>query len=147
MTTTRSRDERAGRQIALRRMLEARRREVLNELQGQMREARRGSASREVLDEGELSDGEMQDDITAALLQMKSETLTLISGALRRLDAGTYGVCLDCGDEIAEVRVRALPFALRCRDCEEIHERQEQLRRTTTRRGAGTLFREASLVG
>lgn len=128
-------------------MLEARRSEVLNELQRRMRAALRDSVPREVLDEGELSDAEIQDDISVSLLQMKSETLTLINGALRRLDAGIYGVCVDCGDEIAEVRLRALPFALRCRDCEEVHERQEPHRRTTTGRGAGPLFREASLLG
>jgi len=135
-----------ARESALRNMLDARRREVLGALQGQLRQARRDSPC-EVLDEGEQSDADIQDDISAALLQLRSETLTLINEALRRLTAGTYGVCVECGDEIAEARLRALPFALRCKDCEELHELRERHRRGRVRKGAGALFREASLLG
>ena len=46
-----------------------------------------------------------------------SKTLNRIDAALRRLDEGSYGNCFQCGDEIAQVRLRALPFALRCKDC------------------------------
>ena len=60
------------------------------------------------------------------LIQMKAETVKRIDTALRRLDEGTYGDCFECGNEIAGVRLRALPFALRCKDCEEMHEVAEQ---------------------
>jgi len=147
MVTTCSRDDTTRRESALRDMLEARRREVLGALQGQLRQARRDSTSREVLDEGKQSDADTHDDIAAALLQLTSETLTLINGALRRLQDGTYGVCVECGDTIAEARLRALPFAVRCRDCEEVHELRGQHRRGAVRKGAGALFCEASHLG
>ena len=57
-----------------------------------------------------------------ALIRMKSETLQRVREALVRLDAGEYGDCADCGGEIAEPRLRALPFAVRCRACEALHE-------------------------
>jgi len=57
-------------------------------------------------------------DIEFAPIQMKAETLDQINQALSRLDEGAYGYCLECGEEIPERRLRALPFAIRCKDCE-----------------------------
>ena len=58
-----------------------------------------------------------------------------------RLDQGDYGNCFDCGEEIAEKRLRALPFAVRCKDCEEARENaQQRERQVAARRGASSLF-------
>ena len=65
-------------------------------------------------------------DIEFALIQMKAETLDQINQALSRLDEGAYGYCLECGEEIPERRLRALPFAIRCKDCEEALEVAEE---------------------
>jgi DnaK suppressor protein len=59
---------------------------------------------------------------------MKAETLALIDAALSRLDAGSYGACAACMGEIAGRRLRALPFAVRCEDCEDQRERSERER-------------------
>jgi len=61
----------------------------------------------------------LQSDSALALLQMQSETLVSIDTALARLDAGGYGRCVECEDEIATRRLVALPFAVRCQVCEE----------------------------
>ena len=104
----------------LREMLEGRRRELMNEVQGRIRDVRAdGSKDREVYDQGESSEVDIQEDIEFALIQMKSETLNKINEALRRLEEGTYGNCFECGEEIAEARLRALLFAVRCKDCED----------------------------
>ena len=95
---------------------------------------------RQVLDQGESSEVDIQDEIEFALIQMKAETLNKIDAALRRLEEGTYGDCFECGDEIAEARLRALPFAVRCRDCEEARETAEQRERMAQRRGSSALF-------
>ena len=72
---------------------------------------------------------------------MKSETLNKVNDALVRLEQGNYGNCFECGEEIAEKRLRALPFAVRCKDCEEAREVAEQReRQLTQRRGASSLF-------
>ena len=78
---------------------------------------------------------------------MKSETLNKINEALRRLEEGTYGNCFECGDEIAEARLRALPFAVRCKDCEEARETAEQRERMLAqKRGVvGALLRHVEL--
>jgi RNA polymerase-binding transcription factor DksA len=55
---------------------------------------------------------------------MRVETLLRIDEALVRLDAGEYGSCFECAGEISERRLRALPFAVRCRACEERREEE-----------------------
>jgi DnaK suppressor protein len=42
---------------------------------------------------------------------------TRIECALERLEAGTYGICDDCGAPIDEERLRLLPDAATCRHC------------------------------
>jgi DnaK suppressor protein len=130
----------------LKHMLEDRRRELMNAVQGKIRDVRAdGSKDREVFDQGESSEVDIQEDIEFALIQMKSETLNKINEALRRLDEGTYGNCFECGDEIAHARLRALPFAVRCKDCEEARETAEQRERVQAqKRGSSTLFFDMS---
>jgi len=129
----------------LRQMLEARRREIQAEVQGKMRGVREegtwGGKLNEVLDAVESAEADIQEDIEFALVQMKSETLNKINDALMRLEQGDYGYCFDCGEEIAEKRLRALPFAVRCKDCEEARETaQQRERQIAARRGAASLF-------
>ena len=134
-----------SRYAELKRMLEERRREIHAEVQGKMRDVRSegtwGSKQSEVFDAVESSEADIQDDIEFALIQMKSETLTKIDDALFRLEQGDYGNCFDCGEEIAEKRLRALPFAVRCKDCEEARETaQQRVRQMASRRGSSSLF-------
>jgi RNA polymerase-binding transcription factor len=133
----------------LKRMLEDRRREIQAEVQGKMRGVREegtwGGKLNEVLDAVESAEADIQEDLEFALVQMKSETLNKINDALGRLEQGTYGNCFDCGEEIAEKRLRALPFAVRCKDCEEAREMAQQRERVVAqRRGATSLFQDMS---
>jgi len=141
-TTTKTKGAAKSRYNELRKMLEERRRELVTDVQGRMRDVRAdGNKDRDVLDQGESSEVDIQEDIEFALIQMKSETLNKIDAALRRLEEGTYGGCFECGEEISGARLRALPFAVRCKDCEEARETAEQReRQLSQRRGASTLF-------
>ena len=125
----------------LKTMLDNRRRELMAEVQGRMRDVRtEGNKERDALDQGESSEVDIQEDIELALIQMKSETLNKIEAARRRLDEGSYGDCFECGDEIAEARLRALPFAVRCKDCEEARESAELRERMAQRRGGSSAY-------
>jgi RNA polymerase-binding transcription factor len=129
----------------LKQMLAERRREIQAEVQGKMRGVREegswGGKLNEVLDAVESAEADIQEDLEFALVQMKSETLNKVNDALVRLEQGNYGNCFDCGEEIAEKRLRALPFAVRCKDCEEAKETAEQRERQLTQgRGASSLF-------
>jgi DnaK suppressor protein len=124
----------------LRQMLTRRRGEIRGDLQGRIRDGRT-DRSLEVSDTLEQSDADIQEDIELALLQMRAETLTRIDEALVRLDAGKYGSCFECEREIAERRLHALPFAVRCQACEERREEaQGQARRLAQRRSSFSLF-------
>jgi len=133
-----------ARYAELKRILEERRREILSEVKGKMRDVRALGASGEgqgVLDAAETTEADIQDDIELALIQLKSETLHKIEEALTRLDEKTYGNCNECGDEISERRLRALPFAVRCKDCEEAREMAElRERHLSQRRPTGFLI-------
>ena len=139
-TTTKTKAAETGRRNHdLRKMLEDRRGELMREVQGRIRDARTDiTKDRQVLDQGESSEVDIQEDIEFALIQMKAETLNKIDVALRRLNDDTYGVCFECGDEIPEQRLRALPFALRCKDCEDARETAEQRERIKARRGSSS---------
>ena len=80
----------------LKRMLIERQREIMHEVQGKIRDVRAEGADKdhEVLDPGETSEVDIQEDIEFALIQMKAETLNKINEALARLEEGTYGNCL-----------------------------------------------------
>ena len=119
--------------------------EMLRERQAEIRNKLR--SLRQVLpaEVAEVKDAEeqsMEDFVRGmdfALMEMESETLRRIDEAMLRLQAGTYGACAECDGKIAEARLRALPFATLCRDCqeqtEEAHPHEPAAR--GLRRGAG----------
>lgn len=59
-------------------------------------------------------DEETSDGILAALRSKLADA----EAALARVADGSYGLCIACGAPIAEARLRALPTASRCIDCE-----------------------------
>jgi DnaK suppressor protein len=50
------------------------------------------------------------------------QTLRLVEDALARFDNGTYGLCLDCGQEIDAARLEAIPYAPLCLSCQSKRE-------------------------
>ena len=132
-----------NRYYELKRMLEERRFEIIGEVQSKIRDVRNEDAiaRQSVRDEAETCELDIQDDIKFALLQMKAETLEKIGAALARLEQGRYGRCYECGEDISERRLRALPFAVRCTQCEEAREIERQRERVLEgRQGPASLF-------
>ena len=56
-------------------------------------------------------------EFTLGLIQNEQSTLDQVSEALVRINAGTYGRCVDCGEPIAKARLVALPHTPRCIQC------------------------------
>jgi len=125
----------------LKRMLLSRQRELLNELHGRIRSVRAEGSEQDRggLNPDDTSDIAVQDDLQFALIELKAETAKKIDVALRRLEEGTYGLCLECGDQITQPRLRALPFAARCKDCEEAIETSQERARAHARRAFSPL--------
>jgi len=147
-TTVKKRKMNTERYNTLKQMLEDRKREIVGQLHDKIRDVRTENESGKmsnVLDQGESSEAGIQEDIEFALIQMKSETLNKINEALGRLEEGAYGNCFECGEEIAPPRLRALPFAVRCRDCEEAREiAQRRERLAAQRQASSALFFDAA---
>ena len=73
-------------------------------------------------DDGDLADVACRDSLQATKLNRHRARLRAIEEALLRIDEGTYGTCEDCGEEISVGRLNAVPFALRCVECQEMQE-------------------------
>lgn len=56
------------------------------------------------------------------LSQKEKDKIDRIDAALQRIEAGTYGKCVDCGIDLDEERLTALPWALRCVSCKNKNE-------------------------
>lgn len=63
----------------------------------------------------ELENDEVLNQLEPATRQELADVLA----ALERMEEGRYGKCVDCGDEIATARLKAIPEALRCIECAE----------------------------
>jgi DnaK suppressor protein len=120
----------------LRHYLLARRQELqkqIDELLAQHRDNHTHFRENSVLD---LEDMSLRDSTAAqqiALLEARSRERNHLDEALRRLDEGTYGVCEDCEEPISQGRLRALPFARRCVECQRQAELFEQIIRREDR--------------
>lgn len=98
----------------------------------------------DVRDELEQSDAASQGYIGIARLQIRAATVSRIVEALARLDAGKYGVCVECDGEMADGRLRAKPFAVRCTACEgKRHQQQPRAHQHSLRRGSLLQFPRA----
>jgi DnaK suppressor protein len=82
---------------------------------------------------GQLVIERVPDDLDATLLAAERESATnelkrtlllrQVEVALERLQAGKYGSCINCGQEIPENRLNAVPWAIYCTACQEVVDR------------------------
>ena len=94
----------------------------------------------------EQTDDDTRTGLAFSLLEMQSATLTQIDRALARLAAGRYGTCVRCDGSIAERRLQAVPFAMRCQACEARLERRQPPPSSADGRGDTTVFARAGSV-
>jgi DnaK suppressor protein len=71
----------------------------------------------------DLADKRLQQEIVVDRLSHKEQRLTQVQAALKRLDEGKYGICAGCGNEINTERLKAIPYAALCVNCQERFER------------------------
>lgn len=109
----------------LRKDLEKRRSTIMRALQTNMRTTREAAIDRaEATKDPWGSASSAHDDELAAInMDRLARDLKLIDGALADIDAGRYGMCVECEEPIAAKRLKALPFATRCVECQARAER------------------------
>ena len=65
-------------------------------------------------------------DLLLQLASGEREFLLKIDEALRRIDEGEYGFCGTCQKKISKTRLKAIPHASNCRNCQEKEEKQNR---------------------
>jgi DnaK suppressor protein len=100
----------------------------LNELRAEVHAAElaRQSADgeEEVADMKDAASRSMLAGVSEAEERLHLEELGEVERALQRLDAGSYGDCVDCGEPIALQRLLVMPAAARCTECQALGERR-----------------------
>ena len=96
-------------------------RDELARLQGSLRavvEENRMTENPTMTDMAAHASDTLHTEIQVALMGRRTQQVVQIQDALERLALGQYGMCQECDEFIGVPRLRALPFAQRCRDCQ-----------------------------
>lgn len=86
-------------------------------------QSRGGAAIEFVSEECEQMTLAGQRELALALIDRTLRRLSDIDSALRRIERGEFGACVDCREPIAISRLTAIPWASRCLRCQEIADR------------------------
>lgn len=98
-------------------------REVREELENSGNQHRIDLLNSEPGDSGDESMANALADFNLAILDRHIDGMRDIEAALQRIKNGEYGVCIDCGVDVALARLQAYPTAKRCIVCQEKRER------------------------
>ena len=108
--------------MKIRELLQRRRREILSANAGAHRELSALKDQERDPEYEENAQAELADYTLSSLMESQRREIMLIDAALRRMDTGVFGDCVDCGFEIPIERLEALPFAIRCEEDATRHE-------------------------
>jgi len=123
------REARQRRQEALHKMLLGKRQEIIKEIEESLGQSltedqqRRLESARDVGDQALM---DLERELGISLMEMRNRRRQSIDEALMRLHEGTYGMCAECGIEISEKRLQAVPFAKLCVECQSKEELLEK---------------------
>ncbi|HZH18188.1 MAG TPA: TraR/DksA C4-type zinc finger protein [Archangium sp.] len=108
--------------LKIRELLQRRRRDILMATQGAQRELTALKDQDRDPEYEENAQTELADYTLSSLMETQRREVMLIDAALRRMDTGVFGACVDCGYDIPIERLEALPFAIRCEEDATRHE-------------------------
>ena len=132
---SRSNAQQLRRLESLRHMLQAKRQEVMNEIKEDLGQSLTSDQLRrlEGMDTGDQALMDLERELGISLSEMRNRKRQLIDEALVRVEDGSYGLCADCGIEISERRLEAVPFAKLCVDCQSREELLEKIEKEEER--------------
>jgi DnaK suppressor protein len=129
--------ERSGnRHASLKQILIAKREDLIQQIKQQLGQSVSEEQQRRLeaaMDSGDQALVDLEREMGISLQEMRNRERQLIDDALDSLDEGTYGMCADCGEEISEKRIHALPFARLCVECQSKRELLEKIERSEQR--------------
>lgn len=98
------------------------RRKALVEAFSRRREAGEAASDPGPRDEADESVRLEAQDEAFRMAETDAREVGMVDAALARMREDTYGECIECGDDIEEKRLMALPTAARCMTCQEARE-------------------------
>jgi DnaK suppressor protein len=98
------------------------RQEELRRLVTQTQQEGRGIRTEETKDEGDRANASESKELAHARNAQARRTLLEIEAALRRINDGSFGECMNCGQEIGGKRLEAVPWVRCCITCQELIE-------------------------
>ena len=107
--------------------LEGTRQETLREIQGRIADKRDQEHNKEGGDIQDLASDETGRELGFLMTGRDRQKMMLIDAAIRRLDAGNYGICEECEEPIGVKRLRAMPFTRFCVACQQEIEEMENM--------------------
>jgi len=110
----------------LERIIRERRESLLAEIReevGRARDETYGALAGPVTDTGDAASADLLSDLDTAEVTRDLGEIRALDAALERIARSAYGTCVDCGREIEDERLLAHPIAVRCFDCQEVHEK------------------------
>jgi len=76
-------------------------------------------------DQADEIQGALDREMVIRNLDSKALILRSVAAAMRRIDAGTFGVCIECEEEINPRRLAAVPWTPLCITCQEAADREQ----------------------
>ncbi|MEK9141019.1 MAG: TraR/DksA C4-type zinc finger protein [Nitrospirota bacterium] len=134
--TAKEREAREQRQEVLHKMLLTKRQEIIREIEESLGQSltedqqRRLESARDVGDQALM---DLERELGISLMEMRNRRRQSIDEAITRLHEGTYGICAECGVEVSEKRLQAVPFAKLCVECQSRAELLEKIEREEDR--------------
>jgi DnaK suppressor protein len=107
-------------------MLEKRESELWQEISEDIEEDARDDYQdlvQSIRDGSDRALAELEETTLFSYVKLKVQEIENIDEALRRVEAGKYGSCRDCGGWIRPARLKVVPYAVRCRACQEKREK------------------------
>lgn len=77
-------------------------------------------SSCEIKDEGDCATASMAAEMSSLQQSQAENLLKAVNGALDQIDAGTFGTCRNCNQEIGLKRLEAIPWTRYCITCQEL---------------------------
>lgn len=97
--------------------------EILKQISGSSDDFEKFGTTRSGNDDVDVYLEESDKKIMNTMLTQGSKQLELIEAALRRIEKGTYGLCLQCGKRIPQERLEAIPASVLCIECKRANEK------------------------
>jgi len=92
--------------------------------EGALRRSKDDAATLDISNFADLGSDNFEQDIMIGLIENSEETLREIDAAIQRTDDGTFGVCEEGGHPVGKNRLRVIPWARLCIECQRKAERE-----------------------